>query len=346
MKRLGGAPFAGERAARSALLAASLTLVALASAPPAAAAPPAVQSRDVAAAEALFERARKLSEAGHFGAACPLFAESHRLDPGVGVLLYLAACHESTGRIATAWATFREARAAAEASRQLDRVEIADARIAALEARLPRMRIVVPPQGADQGWTVRRDDLVLGAALWDTEMPVDPGERRIEVLAPGFKPYAATVQAREGVVTRVELPGLTPDVAPIVLAPASRAEPAAEETTWRPIHTTAVALGGAGVLGMVVGTGFGVAAASEWDTANEHCSRNTTPWRCDAIGVEAAEDTSSHAAISTTAFALGGAALATGAVLWLVSPELQDRGSDTAIQDGPGDLGLSVARRF
>lgn len=335
--------------ARRVVLAASLALASMASAQPALAAPPAVPSRDAAAAEALFDRARKLSDAGQFEAACPLFAESHRLDPAVGVLLYLAACHESTGRIATAWATFREARAAAEASGQRDRVKIADARIAALEARLPRMRIIVPPQGADQGWTVRRDDLVLGAALWDTEMPVDPGERRIEVLAPGFKPYAAMVQAREGVVTRVELPPLTPDVAPIVLAPAPRpAAPAAEveDTSWRPIHTTAVALGGAGLLGLALGTGFGVSAASEWDTANAHCRRDTTPWRCDAIGVEAADDTGSHAAISTTAFVLGGAALATGAVLWLVSPELQGDGTDAAIQDGPGDVGLSVAKRF
>jgi hypothetical protein len=331
------------------VLAASLALAALAPPRPVVAAPPAVQARDAAAAEALFERARRLSEAGQFEAACPLFAESHRLDPAVGVLLYLAACHESTGRIATAWATFREARAAAESQGQLERVKIADARIAALEARLPRMRIVVPPQGADQGWTVRRDDLVLGAALWDTEMPVDPGERRIEVLAPGFKPYAATVQAREGVVTRVELPPLTPDTAPIVLAPAPRAAEATSEevdTRWRPIHTTAVVLGGAGVVGLALGTGFGVAAASEWDTANAHCRRNTTPWRCDAIGVEAADDTGSHAAVSTTAFVLGGAALATGAVLWLVSPELQGDGTDTAIQDGPGDVGLSLAKRF
>ncbi len=305
------------------------------------------QPRDAAAAEALFARARNLSEAGQFEAACPLFAESNRLDPGVGVMLYLAACHESTGRVATAWASFREARAAAETAGQLDRVKVADARIAALETRLPRMRIIVPPQGADQGWTVRRDDLVLGAALWDTEMPVDPGERRIEVLAPGFKPYAAMVQAREGVVTRVELPALTPDVAPIVLSPAPVPATLGDEgTEWRPIHTTAVALGGAGLLAMVVGTGFGVAAAAEWDEAGAHCKQESTPWRCDEIGVDAADATSSQAAISTAAFVLGGGALAAGVVLWVVSPELQRDGGDVAIHDGPGDVGLSVARSF
>lgn len=304
---------------------------------------------DAAAAEALFERARRLADAGQLEAACPMFAESHRIDPGVGVLLYLAACQEGTGRIASAWATFREARAAARALGQQDRVAIAEERIAALEPRVPRIRLVVPPEAEDQGWIVRRDDLVLGAAQWDTEIPVDPGERRIEVLAPGFRPFATTVLVPEGAVTRVELPTLVPDTQPIFLPAATTDQPSAgpeDAGGWTPLHTSAVVAGGLGVVGLAVGTGFGVAAASQWSDANDHCRRDTTPWRCDERGLEAKDATDTSATVSTAAFAIGGAALATGVVLWLVSPDLDEPTPRMGLAGGPGDAGLSLTRAF
>lgn len=332
MKGQGGTArrlLAGGAALACALLAATAT-----------AAPP------TAAAEALFERARKLAESGQLEAACPLFAESNRLDPGVGVLLYLAACQEGTGRIATAWATFREARDAAEAQGQADRVAIAQERITALEPRVPRVRIVVPPEAESQGWIVRRDDLVLGPTLWDSEIPVDPGERRIEVLAPGFKPFATTVLVPEGAVTRVELPRLVPDTEPILMKADAPRTADGDDGAWKPVHTTAVALGGVGVVGLAVGTGFGIAAASQWSEADEHCSDDTTPWRCDRQGLEAAEATDTSAAIATTAFVVGGSALATGLVLWLVSPDLEDRAPKVGVAGGPGDVGISLRRAF
>lgn len=328
----------GEVARR--LLAGGAALACAVVAAEASAAPP------TAAAESLFERARRLAESGQLEAACPLFAESNRLDPGVGVLLYLAACQEGTGRIATAWATFREARDAAEAQGQADRVAIAQERITALEPRVPRLRVVVPPEAESQGWIVRRDDLVLGPSLWDGEIPVDPGERRIEVLAPGFKPFATTVLIPEGAVTRVELPRLVPDTEPYLVSSTAARNADEGDGGWKPIHTTAVALGGVGVVGLALGTGFGIAAASQWSEADDHCRSDTTPWRCDSQGLDAADATDTSAAISTTAFVIGGSALATGLVLWLVSPELAEQTARVGVAGGPGDAGISLTRAF
>src|SRR5262245_36723730 len=61
------------------------------------------------AAQALFDQGRALVTLGRFAEACPKLAESLRLDPGIGTMLWLADCYENVGRSASAWATFREA---------------------------------------------------------------------------------------------------------------------------------------------------------------------------------------------------------------------------------------------
>ena len=68
-----------------------------------------------AAAEALFDEAKKLANDGKFAEACPKFAESNRLDRGAGTLIHLADCYEKNKQTASAWATFKEAASAAQA---------------------------------------------------------------------------------------------------------------------------------------------------------------------------------------------------------------------------------------
>src|SRR5580692_9240289 len=76
---------------------------------PAEAPPTAPAAGEVGNAEALFDEARDLRDAGHYAEACPKFAESRGLANGVGVTLYLADCYEKVGKTQSAWTEFRNA---------------------------------------------------------------------------------------------------------------------------------------------------------------------------------------------------------------------------------------------
>src|SRR5580700_11230615 len=87
-------------------------------------------------ADALFNAGRSLLEAGEYSDACPKFAESQKLAPGLGVTLYLADCYERLGRTASALAEFRRAVTIALA-RGDARGTVAEQRASSLEGRVP-----------------------------------------------------------------------------------------------------------------------------------------------------------------------------------------------------------------
>jgi tetratricopeptide (TPR) repeat protein len=74
-----------------------------------------------------------------------------------------------------------------------------------------------------------------------------------------------------------------------------------------------IVLGVAGLVGVGVGTGFGLAAMSKANTAKDTCSGNACTTQ---KGIDAAHDASSSATISTVGFVAGGALLATGVILY------------------------------
>jgi len=86
------------------LLAALFPVRASASDPPRLLVPGDVDQR-AAVAEELFDQGRRLSGIGRYAEACAHFANSERLDHGVGTLLNLADCYEKNGQTASAYAT-------------------------------------------------------------------------------------------------------------------------------------------------------------------------------------------------------------------------------------------------
>src|SRR6266446_4742742 len=121
---------------------------------------------DKSLAQALFNEGKRLMDSKQYAQACPKFADSQKLDPGVGTLLNLAVCYEKNGQTASAWAAYDEAASAAKGAGQADREKYARERAAALAPLLAKLTITVPQASAIDGLTITRDGVTLPSSAW------------------------------------------------------------------------------------------------------------------------------------------------------------------------------------
>ena len=267
----------------------------------------------VAAAQTLFDRARELMVAGHYGDACPKLEESQRLDPASGTLLNLAACYEHQGRLANAWLTFLEAAAASRAGGNVDRETTARDRAAALAGKVPKLVFKVSSD-LTPGLEVRRDGEVVERKQWGVPLAADPGEHTIIASAPGRSPWrtAATLKAGDTAPITVVIPELA--------RTATRPEaPSAARTgePLRPQRLFAIAATGAGVVGVALGTVFALHSKSKHDEADRFCNG---PACFDQRGVDLGEEAKRAGNVATIAFTAGALGVAGGALLWFTAP--------------------------
>jgi hypothetical protein len=296
-----------------------------------------------AAAESLFQEARKLMDAKRYSEACPKLVASQKIAPAVGTLLNLADCYERAGQLASAWARFHEAIALAQRLGRPDREKTARERADKLEPRLIKLTIVSPEKNVD----VKLDGNVLDAAALGTAVPVDPGKHAIEATAKGKKAFTTTVDVSDRARSpSVEIPALDvdPEASPSKNGSGSGSgssgdTKAAEEQTGaggtqRIVSYAALGLGGVGV---VIGVIFGLRTSSIWNDAKTHC----TGLECDRTGVTLATDAKNAGTVSTISFVAGGVLLAGGAVLFFTAPKGSARSSSSGKQSEPR-LGVGV----
>lgn len=201
----------------------------------------AVAQSDAAMAESLFREGKRLMGENKPAEACPKFAESFRLDAGLGTLLNLAACHEAEGKLASAWAKFTEAETRARREGDNARAEFAAAHGRALEPRLSRLVIVLAPGASTEGLDIAIDDRHLSSAAFGLPMPVDPGTHHVTATAPGKKPWTSDIATpAEGQSAAVTIPVLelaAESSAPGGAAPAPGAAPPPPGVTPPPPST-------------------------------------------------------------------------------------------------------------
>jgi len=159
-----------------------------------------------------------------------------------------------------------------------------------------------------------------GAAL-----SLDPGAHVFRFDAPGRPPVVLQFVLLEGDQRRRET---------IVISAPERGSAQ---------RTLGLAVGGAGVAGLVAGGVFGVLSIQAHDAYERQCggSIGAPAGECTAAGVSGQRDAAMKGTVSTASFLVGGGALAAGALLFFLAPRARS-GVDVAV--GPG--GLAVSGRF
>lgn len=318
-----------------------------------------------AAAEALFDDGLKLMQASRFAEACPKLEDSQRIDPGIGTLLYLGECYEKLGKTASAWATFREAASNAGAAGQTEREKSAKLRASRLESKLSYVTLRVPREVSElKGLKVKLGSAELGAGVFGAATPADPGESKLEVSADGHDTFSVILQVEAGKRYEVSVPPLReqPKVAGDVPAtpatqtpPLSTAAPALNTSSEAPapavvssngisLKLVGLVLGGVGVVGVGVGSVFGLKAMSKIDQAKDgSCSGSVCQEQAD---LDRTKDANSAATVSNVAFVAGGACLVGGALLYFLAPSSRETGLTAAPYVSNREVGFALGGRL
>ena len=272
-----------------------------------------------AAAEGLFDEARTAMDAGDLETACAKFRESDRLDPAVGTKFNLANCEEQRGKLAAAWELYRAV------VRELDpsdeRTPTAKERVAALEPRVPRIKLVLA-DGASPETKVKVGALDLGAASFGSAIPMDPGVHNLVVTAPGQATRTILVKLKKGETKEVLVGPEGTEGPPSSEAPAAASGPVVPSDDATPptgagggsnTKTLGYALGGVGVAGIAVGSITGVIGLGKASTAKDNCDDERRI--CGQAGFEANKSAQTMKTVSTVGFVVGIVGLGAGPTL-------------------------------
>jgi hypothetical protein len=281
-----------------------------------AACPPAwaqASDEDKALALKLFDDGRALLESGKVDDACRKLEESLRLNALPGTLLNVAVCHEQQGRTASAVAEFREARDLAERDQRQDRVALADQHLQALAGKVSNLVIVVPREADRPDLTITRDGTAVGRAAWGTRIPVDPGAHVVEASAANKKPWkVALTLAPAEAASPPPAPPLAETAPPPPPPPQPAVENVSEHHALSTRRTLALVSAGVGVVGVGLGTYFGLSAISKHRDPAATCTIEPCT-HADSLN----HDAGTAADLSTVSFAVGLVGLGLGAFLWL-----------------------------
>jgi len=298
---------------------------------------------ETAAARALAVDGLKLAQANNCAEAVPKLERAEKLYHSAVVSIRLGECYVTVGRLVEGTELLRKAlrepqpaEPAPALSKALERAQ------KLLDATKPRIAGLTVKVAAVQDMGVKIDGNLVPSVLLDTEIPIDPGEHSVDVTAPGFIKSSTRVSVSEGekksltlTLTRdpnASVPTPPPSKTgqePVTPAPSATPAPVTSNSPApapeRPPNRTAayVALG-AGAAGVVAGGVLGLMALQRHGDLKDVCTNNVCPPEKQG-DLDSARKLGN---VSTIAFAVGGAGLALGTVLFFTAqPSSADRAS-------------------
>jgi hypothetical protein len=306
----------------------------------------AAQTDDKVSAEALFRAGREALTKGDHATACQRFEESNRLEPAVGTVFNIANCREKLGQLASAWQRYQEA--VQKLPSGDDRIKIASQRAAALEPRLPRLTLSLPPD-APPGTVIVKDGTELGSGSLGVPLPVDPGEHTLTVRAPGHQDERSQITLAEAENRELtlklgepksNLPEAREGLSIGVVPPPT--DTRGQDSGSSGQRTLGYAVGAVGVVGLAVSLGTGAMVLSKKSTVEDECVNK----QCTDEGLEAGDSGRTLSTISTVSFVAGLVGVGTGLVLVLTSDDTS--GATTSVSAAPlqGGAAFRLGGRF
>lgn len=322
-------------------------------------------SRTSVAATAEFDKGRSLMKAKQFDEACAAFERSHKLDAQAGTLYNLASCYVEIGKLATAWATFRDL---AGSDPNQARRKAAGKQATALAKRMPKL--VVRADDVPSGLVLKVDGIDV-TNLIGTDTPIDLGKHEIEATAPNFERFTKTVKVKEEAKTISVEVELVPtqksgdrgrDVP--TRRPPPREDPVRDPadpdagnlgvTSDPPVKSTrrrtAIIVGVSGGAMLAMGGAFAAFANGKWAEARDLCGEDlmcsSTSQLEEGNALVNAAKLRAHV---STGFVIGGVAMVSAAVYLMMTPK-RDTATKRALRitptAGSAHVGLSLEGGF
>jgi hypothetical protein len=271
-----------------------------------------------------FQDGRKYIDAGNCDAAITKLHESIAFEPSVGARLSLAECQEANDPLA-AWRMLKDAATLAYINHD-ERLALAETRAAALEHRLPTLRVSIAPSALEQpGFELRVDgELVDRFHYRSGVVAVKPGKHLVEALAP-LRHWSEQVATEPGAATLVTV-RLERDAcvaSPASVAPSAVTAPVvlATESPGSTRRTLGVALAGVGVAGIASGVVFGILTLNKRAKIDDVCGGSVTSCTAPSGSVDAERGAAKTlATLSTASFLAGGVAILGGGLLYVTAP--------------------------
>jgi hypothetical protein len=213
------------------------------------------------------------------------------------------------------------------------------AELAALDPRLPRIRIVLRAAPAGKTPLVRVDAAAVDADALAEPVAVDPGEHTVAAAIDGSVVVKRRVSVAEGAAVRevvLDLGSAGPREPATTEPEGPKPEPPAEQGSLAP----ALAAFSVGAVGLGVGVATGVLSLAKVHDLKSVCPTNP----CSPTYAGLADTARTLGNASTAGFVIGGAGVAAGVVLLVVRRSAAPPAPAPTVTVGPGSL--LVAGRF
>ena len=279
-------------------------------------------------AETLYDEGLQAMLAKNYADGCPKLQQSYDMGPALGALFTLAACYERWGKIHSAaqrYESFLEQAAAlspADARKQEDRMKTAVSKVDELAKQVPTLELSFSSPPPDDITVTLNDESVVSADFGHAQ-PHDPGDFRILVTAADgeSRSYETNLAAGENKIV-----SLAPPEAAVADTPEE--EDASDGST---MTTVAFVLGGVGLAALIAGGVTGGMVFAKKEDVEDNCTGTV----CSQEGKDAVDEAQTLGTVSNVMFAVGGAALAGGILLYLLAP------GETS-EDEAGEVQLTV----